>query len=381
MIPYGRHSVNRDDIDAVVDVLENEFLTQGSQVPAFERVLCEYTGARYAIACNSGTSGLHLACMAAQVEPGDLVWTSPNSFAASANCARYCGADVDFVDIDPATRNLCLQQLSDKLSAARAAGRLPKVIIAVHFAGSSCDMKAIKELIAQDNIFLIEDAAHGLGGRDAQGRPIGSTAHSDMTILSFHPVKSMTTAEGGAVLTNDSALADRVRLHASHGITRDPTQFPEDEQAHSWFYAQQSLGYNYRLSDLHAALGNSQIHRLDGFIKARRELAGNYQQQLRDLPVRLPAFDANSAWHLYVVELTKHNRASVFNALRERDIGVNVHYIPIYKHPYYQRLGFQSKHYPNCEKYYQSAITLPLFPEMSADMQNKVVSTMHEVLA
>ncbi len=381
MIPYGRHSVNRDDIDAVVDVLQNEFLTQGSQVPAFERNLCEYTGASYAIACNSGTSGLHLACLAAQVAPGDVVWTSPNSFAASANCARYCGAEVDFVDIDPATRNLSLPLLADKLTRARAAGRLPRAIVAVHFAGSSCDMQAIKELIKDDNIVLIEDAAHGLGGRDPQGQSIGSTTYADMAVLSFHPVKSMTTAEGGAVLTNDPELAAQLRLHASHGITRDPAHFPEDEQAHSWFYAQQSLGYNYRLSDLHAALGNSQIRRLDRFIDARRQRAAHYQQQLAKLPLKLPVFDANSAWHLYVVEVTAHDRAGVFNALRERGIGVNVHYIPIYKHPYYQQLGFQSQDFPNCEAYYQSAITLPLFPEMSADMQDKVVSTLHEVLA
>lgn len=380
MIPYGSHSINNDDVDAVIDVLKNEFLTQGQQVPLFEQNLCKYTGASYAVSCNSGTSGLHMACLAAGIGPGDRVWTSPNSFVASANCARYCGADVDFVDIDPVTRNISLSELKRKLVKAEHAGKLPKAIVAVHFAGSSCGMKAISELTSPHGIILIEDAAHGLGGRDAHGHPIGKAIYSDFVVFSFHPVKSLTTAEGGAVLTNTEAYANALRAVASHGISRDKSQFPEDEQASAWFYSQHTLGFNYRLSDLHAALGNSQIKRLDEFVAARLLLARRYDSELAGLPVKRPLLDEGSAWHLYVIELENHTRREIFDALRVRGIGVNVHYIPIYHHPYYQQLGFEHRDYPACEKYYKNAITLPLYPELSADMQDKVITTLHEVL-
>lgn len=380
MIPYGSHSVDQSDISAVVDVLENAFLTQGQQVPAFEANLCDYTGAKHAIAVNSGTSALHLACIAAEVSKGDIVWTSPNSFAASANCALYCGADVDFVDINPTTRNLCVKRLSEKLEDAERVGKLPKVIVAVHFAGSSCDMRAIRALTQPHDIVLIEDAAHGLGGKDEHGNPIGACVYADMAALSFHPVKSMTTAEGGALLTNNEKFAKSVRLHASHGITKDSNDFAAKDQKKPWFYSQQSLGFNYRISDLHAALGNSQIKRLDSFIEQRLNLAEKYNEALSCLPLKLPQLDKNSAWHIYTVELTHHDRTEVFQKLREKGVGVNVHYIPIYHHEYYQNLGFSGQDFPCCEAYYNNTITLPLFPELSADMQDKVITYLHEVI-
>lgn len=380
MIPYGKHTIDASDIEAVVEVLSNEFLTQGQRVPAFEGDLCSYTGAQYAVAVNSGTSGLHIACLAAGVGKGDLVWTVPNSFAASANCARYCGADVDFVDIDPVSRNMCLIALERKLQKAKQANRLPCVIVVVHFAGSSCDMQAISSLCKPLGIVLIEDAAHALGARDPQGSPVGQCAYSDMTVLSFHPVKSITTAEGGAVTTNQTALATSLRLYASHGISRDPDLMRMPTPEKPWRYEQLVLGYNYRLSDIHAALGSAQLKRLDAFIKSRRERAERYQEALIDLPVKLPQWDERSAWHLYVIQLINHDRTDIFNQLRDRGIGVNVHYIPIHWHPYYQSLGFRVGDFEHAEKYYAGALTLPLFPELTADMQDEVIKQVKEVL-
>ena len=380
MIPYGKHTLLEQDIDAVVDVLKNQFLTQGSQVPLFEQELCRYTGAQSAVAVNSGTSGLHIACLAAGVEPGDTVWTVPISFAASANCARYCGASVDFVDIDPHTRNLNVSALVDKLHLAAAEHTLPKVIVVVHFTGSSNDMAAIAAITEPFNITLIEDAAHALGASDPQGHKVGACKYSAMTVLSFHPVKSITSAEGGAVLTNDDELAALLRRYASHGITREPGMLGDEHADEPWFYAQFDLGYNYRLSDLHAALGRSQLAHIDEFIARRRALAENYHQALADLPLILPQPDANGAWHLYMVELTAHDRTEVFNALRSRGIGVNVHYIPIHWHPYYQQLGFKRGQFPQSEAYYNRALTLPLYPGLSADNQNEVIQQLKEVL-
>ena len=380
MIPYGKHTLLEQDIDAVVDVLKNQFLTQGSQVPLFEQELCRYTGAQSAVAVNSGTSGLHIACLAAGVEPGDTVWTVPISFAASANCARYCGASVDFVDIDPHTRNLNVSALVDKLHLAAAEHTLPKVIVVVHFTGSSNDMAAIAAITEPFNITLIEDAAHALGASDPQGHKVGACKYSAMTVLSFHPVKSITSAEGGAVLTNDDELAALLRRYASHGITREPGMLGDEHADEPWFYAQFDLGYNYRLSDLHAALGRSQLAHIDEFIARRRALAENYHQALADLPLILPQPDANGAWHLYMVELTAHDRTEVFNALRARGIGVNVHYIPIHWHPYYQQLGFKRGQFPQSEAYYNRALTLPLYPGLSADNQNEVIQQLKEVL-
>lgn len=380
MIPYGKHTLLEQDIDAVVDVLKNQFLTQGSQVPLFEQELCRYTGAQSAVAVNSGTSGLHIACLAAGVTDGDTVWTVPISFAASANCARYCGASVDFVDIDPHTRNLNVSALVDKLHLAAAEHTLPKVIVVVHFTGSSNDMAAIAAITEPFNITLIEDAAHALGASDPQGHKVGACKYSAMTVLSFHPVKSITSAEGGAVLTNDDELAALLRRYASHGITREPAMLGDEHANEPWFYAQFELGYNYRLSDLHAALGRSQLAHIDEFIARRRALAENYHQALADLPLILPQPDANGAWHLYMVELTAHDRTEVFNALRARGIGVNVHYIPIHWHPYYQQLGFKRGQFPQSEAYYNRALTLPLYPGLSADNQNEVIQQLKEVL-
>ncbi|TPV61977.1 UDP-4-amino-4,6-dideoxy-N-acetyl-beta-L-altrosamine transaminase [Aestuariibacter sp. GS-14] len=380
MIPYGKHSIFDDDIEAVTQVLENGFLTQGEQVPLFENALCETTGATYAVACNSATSGLHIACLAAGVTASDVVWTVPNSFAASANCARYCGAEIDFVDIDPVTRNICVNALIDKLHLAVAQQRIPKVLIVVHFAGSSCDMAAIAAVTEPFGIVLIEDAAHALGACDAIGNKVGACKYSAMTVLSFHPVKSITSAEGGAVMTNDEDLANAARRFACHGITRDPQVFDAAHRNEPWFYAQIDLGYNYRLSDLHAALGRSQLNRLAAFVEARRALAKVYDDALQSLPLKRPVLDMNSAWHVYTIELIGHDRTEVFTALRERGIGVNVHYIPIHLHPYYQRLGFKAGQFPHAEHYYQNAITLPLFPALTADNQQEVIRQLTEVL-
>lgn len=380
MIPYGKHQIFTDDISAVTEVLEHGFLTQGQQVPLFEQALCDYTGAAFGVACNSGTSGLHIACLAAGVTAGDVVWTVPNSFAASANCARYCGAEVDFVDIDPATRNLSINALIDKLHFAAAENKLPKALIIVHFAGSSCDMAEISELTEPYGITLIEDAAHALGATDRLGHKVGQCKYSAMTVLSFHPVKSITSAEGGAVLTNDEELAALLRRYASHGITRDPAMLDNSHADEPWFYAQFELGYNYRLSDLHAALGRSQLKHLDEFVAARLEKARVYDVALKDLPLIRPVLDECSAWHLYMIELTEHDRKDVFNQLRARGIGVNVHYIPIHLHPYYQKLGFHTGQFPCAEAYYQRALTLPLFPGLSADNQQEVIEQLREVL-
>tara|TARA_R110002012_G_scaffold50575_4_gene130781 strand:+ start:943 stop:2079 length:1137 start_codon:yes stop_codon:yes gene_type:complete len=377
MLPYGRHAVDQDDIDAVVDVLQNQFLTQGSTVPAFESALCDYTQAAHTLAVNSGTSALHVACLAAGVGPLDLVWTVPNSFVASANCARYCGADVDFVDIDPLTRNISIEGLKNKLANC---SKFPKVLIVVHFAGVSCDMQAIAALTNRHNITLIEDAAHALGAT-YQDKPVGSCQFSDMTVLSFHPVKSITSAEGGAITTNDKGLLERLTLFAKHGITREPSSLEDKEQG-AWYYEQQALGYNYRMSDIHGALGLSQLNKLDAFIQHRREKAACYLKALRPLPIRLPSEEtlAISAWHLFMIELSTHDRKAVFDALRSRGIGVNVHYIPIHIQPYYQKLGFQKGDFPYSEAFYKHAITLPLFPTMTASQQQHVIDTLTDVL-
>lgn len=379
-IPYGKHSVDADDIDAVVDVLSNHFLTQGKLVPAFENAVANYTGSAFCTAVNSGTSGLHVACLAAGVTKGDWVWTVPNSFVASANCALYCGAKVDFVDIDKGSRNISLSSLQEKLAKAKGINQLPKVLIVVHFAGFSCEMAQISELCKQHNIVLIEDAAHGLGGTYKQVK-IGSCKYSDMTVLSFHPVKSITTAEGGAITTNSDVLHTRLQLFAKHGVTRDPKLMEGDSQG-PWYYQQVELGYNYRMSDIHAALGISQLSKLDEFIQLRNEKASRYQKELSDLPLKLPKVVEHSlsAWHVYVIELTRHDRGTVFEQLRERGVGVNVHYIPIHTQPYFKALGFQDGDFPNAEEYYRNAITIPLFPAMSADEQTRVVKALHEVL-
>jgi UDP-4-amino-4,6-dideoxy-N-acetyl-beta-L-altrosamine transaminase len=380
MIPYGKHLVDEQDIDAVVDVLRNQFLTQGTIVPQFEQALCDYTGCQYATAVNSATSGLHVACLAVGVGQGDIVWTVPNSFVASANCALYCGADIDFVDIDVATRNIDVNALTNKLVNASKSNSLPKVLIVVHFSGLSCDMHVIHALTQKYGIALVEDAAHALGGSYKHTK-VGSCQYSDMAVLSFHPVKSITSAEGGAVLTNSKAYDDRIKLFGKHGVTRD-VKHMETESHGPWYYQQIELGYNYRLSDLHAALGLSQLRKLDAFILRRTELALNYQEMLTDLPLKLPVLRdySKSAWHLYMVELTQHDRKSVFEQLHAKGVGVNVHYIPIHLHPFYQKMGFKQGDFPGAEFFYNNALTLPLFPSLSDQQQNTVIEVLHEIL-
>lgn len=394
MIPYGRHDISGDDIDAVVDVLENHFLTQGSKVPEFEKALCDYTSAQFCTAVNSATSGLHVACLAAGVTQGDMVWTTPNSFVASANCALYCSAQVDFVDMDEQTRNIDIAKLAAKLTVAKQADQLPKALVVVHFAGFSCDMQAIADLLSGLNIVLIEDAAHGLGG-SYNGHKIGSCEYSDMAVLSFHPVKSITTAEGGAVLTNKPELAQKIVLFAKHGITRDNDLFDtastKTAGAGNWYYQQLSLGYNYRLSDMQAALGISQLKKLDDFIAARQQKADFYFQALVDLPLILPqqtSIDDQSGWHIFVVELKTQDdvinrgetRRSIYNQLVDKGIGVNVHYIPIHLHPFYQQLGFNYGDFPCAERYYERAITLPLYPSLTQQQQQAVVDALSKIL-
>lgn len=378
MIPYGRQDITADDLDAVAAVLRSDFLTQGPAVPRFEAALAEKVRVRYALATNSATSALHVACLALGVAPGDLVWTTPNTFVASANCARYCGADVDFVDIDPRSWNISVPALRGKLEAARASGRLPKVVIPVHFSGQPTDQEAIAGLAKEYGFKVIEDASHSIGA-SRDGEPVGSCRWSDITVFSFHPVKIITTAEGGVALTNDAELAHRMALLRSHGITRDNARLFSPNAA-SWYYEQQTLGFNYRMTDLQAALGLSQLARLDEYVAARNRQVALYNRQLQSLPLQLPHVDPRnrSAFHLYVVRIdrrgTNRSHAEVFEAMRAAGIGVNLHYFPVHLQPYYRALGFAPGHCPEAEAYGSEAITLPLFPRLTEAEQMEVVS-------
>jgi UDP-4-amino-4,6-dideoxy-N-acetyl-beta-L-altrosamine transaminase len=385
MIPYGRQSISEEDVDAVVAVLRSDFLTQGPAVPAFEAAVAGYCGAEFGVATNSATSALHIACIALGVGPNDWVWTSPITFAASANCAIYCGAKVDFVDIDAATYNLSPERLAEKLQRAEREGRLPAVVIPVHLCGQSCDMRAIAELGEQYGFKIIEDASHAVGGT-YEGRPVGNCRHSDITVFSFHPVKIITTAEGGMAVTNDAALATRLRLLRSHGITRDPAELTRPSDG-PWYYEQITLGFNYRLTDIHAALGLSQVKRLGAFVDARHAIARRYDDAFAGLPVTIPWRDSNShsAFHLYVIRLKldqigKTHR-EVFDGLRRAGIGVNLHYIPVYRHPYYAKFGFESSLFPEAENYYAEAISLPMYAGLTSDQQKLVVEALEAELA
>lgn len=384
MIPYGKQEITQQDIDSVVAVLQSDFLTQGPKVPEFEKLLAEYSGATHALAVNSATSALHIACLALGLGPGDRLWTSPVTFVASANCGLYCGALVDFVDIDPATYNICPTKLEQKLIAAKANGTLPKVVVPVHLCGQPCDMQAIARLATEYGFKVVEDASHAIGGR-YRHESIGSCRYSDITVFSFHPVKIITTAEGGAVLTNQQALADRMALLRSHGITRDETQMQGPSHG-AWYYQQIALGFNYRMTELQAALGVSQIQRLDTFVTARHRLAARYNQLLVDLPLTLPYQlpETYSGLHLYVIRLhladIALSHAEVFSALRKAGIGVNVHYIPVHTQPYYQAMGFQPGDFPAAQAYYDEAISLPLFHTMTDAQQDEVVRILTEIL-
>lgn len=380
MISYGRQLIDEGDIAAVVAVLQSDWLTQGPAVPRFEQAVAQYCGVAHAVAVGNGTMALHLGCVAAGVGPGDLVWTSPNTFVASANCARYCGAAVDFVDIDAQTLNLCPHKLADKLVAARRDGRLPKLVIPVHFAGRSCDMEAIAGLGREFGFRVMEDASHALGARYRDTR-VGSGRYADLTTLSFHAVKLITSAEGGMVTTNDPELAERLALLRTHGITRDERHMAAASEG-PWYYEQVELGFNYRLTDLQAALGESQMRRLPEFLDRRRQLVRRYRELLADFPLTLPdaAADADSAWHLFVVRVAAAQRRRVFESMRAAGIGVNVHYIPVHLQPDYRQLGFVPGQFPEAERYYKEALTLPLHAALTDDEQARVVAALAQAL-
>ncbi|PWS55659.1 UDP-4-amino-4,6-dideoxy-N-acetyl-beta-L-altrosamine transaminase [Pseudoalteromonas sp. meg-B1] len=384
MIPYGKQEINQADIDAVVDVLKSDFLTQGPQVPAFERALMGVADASYALAVNSATSALHIACLALGLGEGDRLWTTPITFVASANCGLYCGASIDFVDIDPATYNLCPQALEQKLIVAKRQKCLPKVLVAVHLCGQPCDMKAIHALSLEYGFKVIEDASHAIGGRYLD-QPIGACEYSDITVFSFHPVKIVTTAEGGAALTNNKKLADKMVLYRNHGITRDEA-YMENASHGGWYYEQIDLGFNYRMTELQAALGVSQLSRLNEFVAARHKLAERYCKRLAGLPLTLPYQLPNtySGLHLFVIrlhldEISKSHK-EVFDALREAGIGVNLHYIPVHLQPYYQKMGFKLDDYPKAEAYYANSISIPMFHGMTYGQQDEVISKLKAIL-
>ena len=385
LIPYGRQAISEDDIEAVAAVLRSDFLTQGPVVPRFEASVLEACGARYAVAMNSATSALHLACLALGVGPGDLVWTSPITFVASANCALYCGATVDFVDIDPRTYNLSPERLEEKLIDADRSRRLPKVVIPVHLCGQSADMAAIHALSRRFGFRVIEDASHAIGGR-YQGEPVGNCRYSDITVFSFHPVKIVTTAEGGMAVTNDEALAASMRRLRSHGITRDPAEMTRAPDG-PWYYEQIDLGFNYRMTDVHAALGLSQMRRLGEFVERRHAIAAEYDARLAGLSVVTPwqHADTYSGLHLYVIRLQLDRIAAthrdVFAALRREGVGVNLHYIPVYRQPYYGRFHFDAARFPEAERYYAEAISLPIFATLAPADLDRVVRTLTDTLA
>lgn len=384
MIPYGRQDINQQDIDAVVEVLKSDFLTQGPKVPAFEQAVMEACDAKYALAVNSATSALHIACLALGLGEGDWLWTTPNTFVASANCGLYCGAQVDFVDIDPNTYNLCTKELEKKLIDAEKSGKLPKVLVPVHFSGQPCDMEVIYNLSKKYGFKIIEDASHAIGGK-YKGEPIGNCRYSDITVFSFHPVKIVTTAEGGMAVTNSAELARKLDLLRSHGITRNSSLMTKPMDG-PWYYEQIDLGFNYRMTELQAALGVSQMQRLDDFVAKRHKLAQRYNELLKDLPIMLPwqHEDGYSGLHLYVIRLqldkiTK-THLEVFEGMREAGILVNLHYIPVHMQPYYQAMGFEVGQFPQAEQYYQEAMSIPMFPTMTEEQQDKVIATLKELL-
>ena len=387
LIPYGRQSIDDADVRAVVEVLRSDFLTQGPAVPRFEKALADYCGAPHAVAANSGTSALHIACLALGVGPGDRVWTSPNTFVASANCARYCGAEVDFVDIDPRSYNLSPQALAARLERAERERALPKVVIPVHFGGLPCDMAAIHALRERYRFRIIEDASHAIGARYADGGTVGNGRYSDITVFSFHPVKIVTTAEGGAAATRDAELARRMQLLRSHGVTREAAELEKRDEG-AWYYEQHALGFNYRMTDVHAVLGLSQMQKIETWIARRQQIAAAYDGSLARLPLILPhrGEAGRSALHLYAVQVDPGRgapgRRIVFDRLRDAGIGVNVHYIPVYRQPYYRARGAWGSGYcPNAESYYARALTLPLYASMSDAQQDAVVRALGKALA
>ena len=384
MIPYGKQDINQADIDSVIDVLQSDFLTQGPQVPLFEKTVSNYCEAEYGVAVNSATSALHIACLSLDLGKGDWLWTSPNSFVASANCGLYCGAKVDFVDINPKTYNLSIEELEKKLIQAKLDNKLPKIVIPVHFAGQSCDMRRIYSLGQEYGFKIIEDASHAIGGKYLD-KPIGCCQYSDITVFSFHPVKIITTAEGGLATTNNEKLVERMQLFRSHGVTRKPSLMTSQFEG-GWYYQQVDLGYNYRMTELQAALGVSQMQRLDEFITNRHTLQERYDQLLSNLPIVKPYQDQDSfsALHLYPIQVdlngVEKSRQQIFDELRQNGIGVNVHYIPVHTQPYYQNMGFKKGDFPKSENYYDNAISIPIFQGLTIELQNEVVKVLKDVL-
>ncbi len=384
IIPYARQSISDQDIQAVVDVLKSDWLTQGPAVERFEQSVASYCKTKYAVAVNSATSALHIACLAAGLGPGDALWTSPNTFVASANCALYCGAGVDFVDIDPRSYNMSMDKLEQKLAKSKRAGRLPKIVVPVHFAGQSCDMIKIADLSKQYGFTVIEDASHAIGGRYLD-RNIGNCSFSDMTVFSFHPVKIITTGEGGMLLTNRKDLHDKLVRLRSHGITRDPAMM-QGESHGPWYYQQIELGFNYRMTDIQAALGISQVLRLDEFVTRRNYLADRYDRALCDLPLTLPWQhpDTYSAYHLYVIRLQREkikiSHKAVVELLRREGIQVNVHYIPVHMQPYYRELGFHEGDFAEAERYYREGISIPMYFDLTEDKQDRVITKIKKAL-
>lgn len=385
-IPYGRQDINQADIDAVIEVLRSDFLTQGPVVPAFEKAVADYCGAQHAVAVNSATSALHIACLALGVSEGDIVWTTPVTFVASANCVLYCGATVDFVDIDPHTYNLSVERLAEKLALAEKTGKLPKVVIPVHLCGQPCDMVGIHALSLRYGFKIIEDASHAIGGK-YKNEPIGNGRYSAITVFSFHPVKIITSGEGGMALTNDATLAQHMRLLRSHGISSSPANMQPRPEHEIWNYQQIGLGFNYRMTDVHAALGLSQMQRLDEFVSRRHAIAQRYDQLLPALPLQTPwqHADSFSAYHLYVIRLklkeTSKTQHQVYDALRAAGILVNLHYIPVYRQPFYEQMGFRAGHCPQAEQYYSEVISIPMYPGLTAELQDSVVAALSEALA
>ena len=384
-IPYGRQDINQADIDAVVAVLRSDFLTQGPVVPAFEKAVADYCGAQHAVAANSATSALHIACLALGVGKGDIVWTTPISFVASANCALYCGATVDFVDIDPRTFNLSVERLAEKLALAEKTGKLPKVVIPVHLCGQPCDMAAIHALSRRYGFKIIEDASHAIGGK-YKGESIGNCRYSDITVFSFHPVKIITTGEGGMALTNAPALADRMLRYRSHGITSDASKMQPRPADEIWNYQQISLGFNYRMTDIQAALGVSQMTRLDEFVEKRQRIAKRYDDALAGLPLQIPWQhpDSYSSYHLYPIRLKlgedEQTQRQVYDALHAAGINANLHYIPVYRQPYYEAIGFKAGYCPEAEQYHKETLSLPMFPGLTDSNQNDVVAAIREAV-
>lgn len=384
MIRYGQQDITQDDIDAVIAILKSINLTQGPTIAQFEQSVARHTGAKHAVAVSNATAALHIACLALDLGPGDWLWTTPNTFVASANCALYCGAQVDFVDTDSRSYNMCPVKLEEKLAAAAKIGKLPKIVIPVHLAGQPCDMAAIHALGQKYGFRIIEDASHAIGGR-YQGEPIGNGRYSDITVFSFHPVKIITTGEGGMALTNNDHLSIRLGLLRSHGITRDPALMTQPLDG-SWYYQQVALGYNYRLTDIQAALGVSQMTRLTQYVSRRHDIADRYNRLLTNLPLTLPWQhpDSYSAYHLYVIRLQldkiQRTRLQVFDSLRAKDILVNLHYIPVHTQPYYQRMGFKAGDFPEAEGYYQEAISIPMHPRLTEAEQDFVIESLGEAM-